>query len=96
MEYWPTSSRYSFKEYPLGPVASNQSDQGFLWLGGDRAPSNFSFIDASEKDPAKDPLGLVAQEFRQALPVVPAGCMPLKGGCMSPPLSLCRSGIKYP
>ena len=96
MDAWVPSGRYSWGAYPLGPVANNVLDQGFLWESGNRAPANYSLMEFAQKTGVNRPLSSFSQEFQQSLPVVPQGCMPLKGGCMVPPLAECRSDLKAP
>lgn len=82
MDNWLPSARYSWGAFPLGPVANSVGDQNFLWERGDRAPSNFDFMHP--------------RESMQASSVVPTQCLPLKGGCMVPPLAACRQDLKSP
>ena len=96
MDTWVPSGQYSWGAFPLGPVANNLADQGFLWESGNRAPANYSLIDNTRTTGVDRPLSGFSQEFQQILPVVPQGCMPLKGGCMVPPLAECRSDLKNP
>jgi len=97
MDTWVPSGRYTWGAFPLGPVANNVTDQDFLWESGNRAPANYSLMNLAPMSGGVDsPLSSLSQEFRQTLPVVPQGCMPLKGGCMVPPLAECRSSLRNP
>jgi len=81
MDNWTPSARYSWGALPLGPVANSPLDQNFLWERGIRAESNVDFVEPNEA---------------KTLPVVPAGCLPLRGGCLVPPLAVCRKDLKSP
>ena len=81
MDNWLPSAQYTWGAFPLGPVANSVSDQNFLWERGNLALSNFDLMDPREP---------------QSLPVVPAECLPLQGGCMVPPLAVCRQNLKSP
>jgi hypothetical protein len=96
MDAWVPAGRYTWGAYPVGPVANNIADQGFLWGSGQRMQSNYDLMDTTRTAGIDVPLTSFAQEFRQTLPVVPQGCMPLKGGCKVPPLAECRSDLRNP
>lgn len=81
MDNWVPSAQYTWGAYPLGPVSNSVKDQNFLWERGDRTLSNFDLADPTQSRPP---------------PVVPAECMPLRGGCMVPPLAVCRQDLKSP
>ena len=81
MDNWLPSAQHTWGAFPLGPVANSVGEQNFLWERGDRAQSNFDLMDPRESC---------------SLPVVPVECLPLKGGCMVPPLATCRKDIKSP
>lgn len=85
MTTWTANEQYSWGAYPLGPVSNSVWEQDFLWDRGQRTLSNFSL---TSTPPA------IEEEFHKPLPLVPAACLPLRGGCFVPPLSQCRSTIQ--
>ena len=94
MNTWTPDARYSWGAYPLGPISNSVGAQDFLWDRGQRAGSNYP-LDAQEASHGS--LGaLLDNDFHRGLPLVPQACLPLKGGCFTPPLSQCRASIKQP
>jgi len=95
MDQWTPTQRYSWGGYALGPVANNTLDQGFLWESGRFVPANFDFAAGATGLPAA---------LRTPQPVVPAACLQrgadgrasLPGGCLVPPLAVCRSSLVEP
>lgn len=93
MDPWLPSKQYSWGAFPVGPVANNVADQNFLWQSNP-APSNYALQSFSQQDVAPRPLASVAVSAMQPpFTVVPAKCLPLQGGCLTPPLAKCRSQL---